>query len=201
LFHTLTTANPSVSPPPTAPQPTPGIDQNRWFAEEVHPHGGQLKSYLRTAFPSVRDVDDVVQESYLRILKIRASQTIRSARGFLFTLARHIALDLVRRNRASPVDSVADLSRLSAIEEKPDAAEILAQQERIRLLARALAALPERTREIVVLRKLHCLSQREVAGHLEISEAAVEHHVSRGLKKCEAFLRRSGIESLYDERP
>lgn len=197
--YALAGKNPCVSAPPTAPDPS-SVEQSRWFAEEVQLHGVQLKSYLRAAFPSVRDVEDVVQESYLRIWKYRARHTIHSAKGFLFTLARHIALDFVRHRRASPIDSVADLSRLAAIEEKPDAAGHLEQQEKIQLLARALAALPDRTREIVVQRKFRNLPQSEVALRLGITEAAVEHHVARGLKKCEAFLRRHGIDSIYDEK-
>jgi hypothetical protein len=53
----------SVNPPQTAPEPTPAANQFRWFMEEVQPHDDQLKGYLHGAFPSVRDVDDVVQES------------------------------------------------------------------------------------------------------------------------------------------
>ena len=207
-----------MSHPPATPQPStraepcpaldpfdsvPGLDLpnglSKWFTEEVHPHGAQLKSYLRGAFPSVRDVDDVVQESYLRIWRLRATQTIQSARAILFTVARHVALDLVRRNRASPVDSVADLAGLSGVEEKGGAIEFLEQQEKVRLLATALTALPDITREIVVMRKFQDIPQKEVAARLRVSEAAVEHHVARGLKKCEAWLRKAGIESLYNE--
>jgi len=61
----------------------------RWFEEQVQPQGAQLKSYLRGSFPSIEDVDDIVQESYLRIWKARAAQPIESARAFLFRVARN----------------------------------------------------------------------------------------------------------------
>jgi RNA polymerase sigma factor (sigma-70 family) len=190
----------AVSSPPTEPSSASSIDHARWFADEVHAHDSSLKAYVRSSFPHLRDVDDVVQESYLRIWRVRASHTIHSAKGFLFTLARHVALDLVRRNRVSPVDAVADLAQLPALENSPDAAEFADQQEKIRLLGKALALLPDRCREVVVLRKFQGLSQRDVAERLGISEAAVEHHVARGLKKCEAYLRSLGIESIYHEK-
>ncbi len=210
-----------MSHPPAAPQPSSSVEQchlptlrpidaaqglglsnglTKWFAEEVHPHGAQLKSYLRGAFPSVRDVDDVVQESYLRVWKLRATQTIQSAKGILFTVARHVALDLVRRNRTSPVESVADLADLSVVEERENVVAIIDQKEKVILLAKALATLPDRTREIVVLRKFHGVPQKDVAEQFGLSEAAVEHQVARGLKKCEAWMRKAGIENLYDER-
>jgi RNA polymerase sigma-70 factor (ECF subfamily) len=186
-----------VSTPSTSDS-SPVADQARWFAQEVQTHDSSLKAYVRRSFPHLRDIDDVVQESYLRIWKLRATQSIRSAKGFLFTLARRVALDSVRRERASPVTAVADLSALSALEERPDASELIDQQEKILLLARALALLPDLTREIIVLRKLHGLAQKEVAARLRVSEATVEHHVSRGLKRCEAYLRNLGIKSIFD---
>jgi RNA polymerase sigma-70 factor (ECF subfamily) len=175
------------------------VQDSRWFMDEVHVHDASLKAYVRSAFPNLGDVEDVVQESYLRIWRIRATQTIHSARGFLFTLARRVALDGVRRRRASPVTSMANLAWLPAIQSDPNSAETILQQEKVRLLAKALAMLPERSRAIIVLRKFHSVPQKEVALQFDISEAAVEHHVSRGLAKCETYLRRFGIGSIYDE--
>lgn len=174
-------------------------EMTQWFTREVHPHGAQLKAYVRGAFPALRDIDDVVQESFLRVWKLRATEKVRSAKGILFTVARHVALDRVRRNRGSPIESVADLAGLAAMEEKADPAEAFDQQQKVKLLAKALAALPDHTREIVVLRRFQGLPQKEVASRLGISEAAVEHHVARGLKKCEAHLRKMGLGSLYNE--
>jgi DNA-directed RNA polymerase specialized sigma24 family protein len=81
---------------PGTSESTAVAGQTRWFTEEVHPHDASLKAYLRGSFPSVRDVDDVVQESYLRIWKARAIHPISSARAFLFRIARHLALDTLR---------------------------------------------------------------------------------------------------------
>ncbi len=73
-------------PPPT--------DQARWFSEEVHPHDTQLKAYLRGAFPTVRDVDDVVQDSLLRIWTARASRQIGCARALFTIVCPELEADL-----------------------------------------------------------------------------------------------------------
>ena len=75
------------------PEPTAA----RWFAEEVHPHESHLRSYLRGRIPADRDVDDVVQDSYLRVWRARAARPIHSATAFHFTIARHLALDALQR--------------------------------------------------------------------------------------------------------
>lgn len=172
-------------------------DRARWFTEEVHPHESSLRAYLRGAFPSVRDVDDVVQESFLRIWGARTARPVRSARAFLFKIARHLALDTVRRARVSPVIAVRDFSSLSVLATEPDAADNTDARERLRFLADAIEALPARCRQIVILRKLECLPQREVAARLGLAEKTVEAHLARGIDRCENYLRRRGVRSWF----
>lgn len=172
----------------------PEFDTARWFDAEVRPHEPALRGYLRGAFPAVRDVDDLVQESYLRMWRARAAQPIQSAKAFLFTVARRLALDHVRREAISPISGVNDLSGLPVIIEGPDAVEAISAQEKIRLLAEAVGSLPGRCREIVLLHKIHGLPQREVAARLGLAEKTVENQVALGVKRCEEFFRRRGIE-------
>lgn len=209
-----------MSPPPLAPQPSSRVEQcrsaalspvdsaqglslpnglSKWFTEEVHPHGAQLRSYLRGAFPSVHDVDDVVQESYLRIWRARAAQPIGSVKSFLFQIARHLAIDLVRRRQVSPIEPVGDLARLPVIEERADVIESVSAHDKVRLLVEALATLPPRCREVVMLRKLKGLSQKEAAARLQIAEKTVDEHLARGVKRLEDYFRRRGISGLYEQ--
>lgn len=174
--------------------PPPDTETARWFAAEVQPHEPALRGYLRGSFPSVRDVDDVVQESYLRIWKSRTAQPIRSAKAFLFTVARRLALDLVRRETGSPIRGVGDLAELAVVVEERDVVAVITEQDKIRLLAEAVGSLPARCREVVVLHKIQGLPQREVAARLGLAEKTVENQVALGLKRCEEFFRRRGIE-------
>lgn len=171
----------------------------RWFAEEVHPHEPCLRAYLRNAFPVVRDVDDVVQESFLRTWRTRESQPIRSARAFLFQVARRIALDLLRRNRRAPFEAVTDLAALPALETAPSGAEAVSVQERLHLVADAVEALPPRCRQVVILRKLQGVSQREVAARLGLAEKTVEAQLARGIARLEDYLRRRGVRGWYGD--
>jgi RNA polymerase sigma-70 factor (ECF subfamily) len=172
-------------------------DQAVWFKQEVHLHDGQLKSWLRGQFPAVRDVDDVVQESYLRVWKARATQPIESAKAFLFKVARHLALDLLRRDTRSPLTTVEDLAGLRVIDTAPDAAEALLTQDTLQHLADAVVALPTHYRNVIVLHKIQGLSQREVAAQLGLSERSVEKYCHRGMVRCEAWLRARGIEGFF----
>jgi len=170
--------------------PEPASDHARWFADEVHPHDAHLKAYLRGAFPAVRDVDDVVQESYLRVWKARAAHPIASAKAFLFTVARRLALDLVRSQRRSPVIAVTDLSRLFVLDDARDAGATATTAEEIELLVEAVDSLPARCREIFILRKLQGVPQKDIAARLGLSEQTVQVQASRGMRRCAEFFRR-----------
>jgi RNA polymerase sigma factor (sigma-70 family) len=182
-----------MSLPSTSSESPPAVDHQRWFADEVQPHDSQLKAYLRGSFPSVRDVDDVVQESYLHIWRRQLAAPIRSAKSFLFKIARHLAIDALRHGQRSPFDDVADLDRSSVLDTKPNAAEAACTSDELDLLLEAVDSLPARCREIVILRKLRGLSQKEIALRLGITERTVEVQGTKGLNRCEEFLRRRGL--------
>lgn len=154
------------------------------------PHDAKLKAYLRGAFPAVRDVDDVVQESFARVWRRQVARPVASARAFVFTVARRLALDLVRRERRSPFDAGAVAAALTVPDPAADTAEQVCQREEIALLLAAVEKLPGRMREIFVLRKFEGFPQREIAARLGISENTVEAQIGRAHRKCEAYLRR-----------
>ena len=177
-----------LPPPPANP------DQARWFSQEVQPHEPVLRSYLRSTFPTIRDVDDVVQESYLRIWKTTATQRITSAQAFLFRVARNLALDVIRHESVSPLVPMGSLADLSVLDDRAGVAEVLTREEKGKLLGQALAALPMRCREILFLHKIKGLSQRAVAEQFGLSEKTVANQVALGVNRCEEFFRRRGLE-------
>ena len=119
-----------VSLPSLPTEPTPSVEPSRWFSSEVYPHDGQLRAYLRGRFPDERDVEDVVQESYVRIWKARAATPIRSVKAFLFRVARNVALDRHRRNRGGLETDVGSLSVQNVIDETADVAEAISSLEK-----------------------------------------------------------------------
>ena len=188
----------SVSPSACA---ATSSDQSEWFRQEVHAHDSHLKSYLRTSFPTVRDVDDIVQESYLRIWRRQSVQPVRTAKAFLFTIARRLTIDWLRREKSSVVAMVEDLEAVTVMEEGKSAAEVVVDAEVTALLVAAIDALPTRCREVVILRKFKLLSARETALQLGLKEATVEMQLSRGNARIRAYLAAHGVTSVlgHDE--
>ena len=171
----------------------PTRDDARWFADQVHVHDGQLKAYLRSAYPAVRDVEDVVQESYLRLWRRHAAKPIKSAKNFLFSVARNLAVDLLRREQASPVVLVTDFDASSVMDTETVTIDEVCTNEEVSILLEAIDSLPPRCREILILRKLEGLSQKEIARQLGLSEETIQVQIGRGSRRCEELLRKHGV--------
>jgi RNA polymerase sigma-70 factor (ECF subfamily) len=168
-------------------------EDSRWFKEEIRPHERELRSFLQRRFPSIGDVDDVVQETYARLLRARKGGTAKLTRAYLFVIARNVALDLVRRDRTVSLEQLGEIEPWCVVEDRPDAAEALSHEQELQLLADAMRALPPRCREILTLRRIEGLSHRAIAGRLGIAEGTVNAQLAIGLMRCRAYLCAHGV--------
>lgn len=159
-------------------------DQARWFAEQVQPLEPELRAYLRRRFPSMPDLDDIVQDSYVQILRRQPEGRIESVRAYLFTIAHHAVLRVFRKRRIISEVPVSELPSWRLVENVPDAAELANTRQQETLAAEAIAALPGRCREVVKLRVGRGLSHAEIAHQLGLSEATVRVQMARGLQNA-----------------
>lgn len=156
---------------------------SRWFAAEVQPHEAALRTWLRGQFPQLADVDDIVQEAFARVL-----------RALLFTAARHVAIDQLRRNKIVTFEPLTE-SPASPVfyDDGPGVAESAAHRQELEILTHAIQSLPDRCRQVLTLRKIYGMAQKEIAAELGISEHTVEVHVANGMRRCADYLARHGL--------
>jgi len=181
----------------TDPADSSGQDREAWFREQVQPHEPGLRRYLGVQFRGLSDViDDLVQETYLRILQAYERGPVDSPRGLLFTIARNVTRDLLRRRGVAGANfAVAETDELHVLPDDgtPAPSESASRAQEYGLLAAAIAELPPRCREVLVLRKFKHLSQREIAQRLRISEHTVEAQLTKALHRCTAFFAKHGL--------
>jgi RNA polymerase sigma-70 factor (ECF subfamily) len=165
----------------------------RWFEAEVRPHESELRAYLRATFSGHLDVDDLVQETYARLLQAREQAPVRSPKPYLFATARNAAFDFFRRRKIVAIDGIAEIELLPVFEDRPGVAEAVCHDQELQLLAEAIQALPERCRRVLTLRKLHGLSHREIARQLGIAENTVNAQIAIGVLRLRDYLRARGV--------
>jgi RNA polymerase sigma factor (sigma-70 family) len=167
-------------------------DRALWLARHVLPHEPMLRAWLQRRIVPGIDVDDVVQETYARLSQIESVEEVRDPRSYMFQAAHSIIVSHVRRSRIVSIQAMAHLDALETPADEPDPeAQALARDE-LNRLALAIAAMPERIRDVFVMRRVHGLSQREVAGRLGLSESTVEKHMSKGFRHLSALFGRGG---------
>lgn len=152
-------------------------------------HNTFLKKFLARFLSEQQDIEDVVQETYLRAYKAEQKKEIDQPKAFLFQIAKNLALTELTRKSRQITDYIDDVSSSETTRTEPTTEEEVEARQHIALFCEAVAALPERRRRACLLRKVHGLSHQEIAERLEISVSAVEKHLLKGMLFCRAYVR------------
>lgn len=138
------------------------------------------------------EIEDIVQETYVRVCQFEQVGSIRHPRSFLYRTARNLALDHIKRSEARVTVG------LPGEEEEPgdadasptglDVYDQLAAKQEFEIFCEAVQQLPVQCRRVFVLRKVYGYSQKEIAQALQIGESTVEKHIAYGIKRCSSFI-------------
>ena len=142
------------------------------------------------------EAEDVAQEAMLRLWRIAPDWREGEAKvtTWLYRVTANLATDRLRKRRGVALDAVPEPE-----DDRPSAAEGLQDAARAAALQAALADLPERQRQAVVLRHIEGLGNPEIAGIMDISAEAVESLIARGKRALSAALSGRRAELGYSD--
>jgi len=160
-----------------------------------------LERYLRRSWRDQGEIPDLRQDAYVRVYEAALREKPFNPKHFLFQVARNLMIDRSRRKSVVSFDSFADFDGVEVDDDQPDAEQSAAARQELRLLMTAIGELPPRCRQVVTLRKIDGLSQREVAQKMGITEDTVERQVSNGVRLLRDALQRNGAPMLADAFP
>jgi RNA polymerase sigma factor (sigma-70 family) len=163
-------------------------DAKAWFVREVLPLEAMLTQYLRRHWRNKHEIDDLCQEVYARVYEAACKQIPHPAKPFVFTAARNLLIDHVRREHVISIEAVADLDTLNIALDEPGPERSAMAREELRRLQGALDRLPRRCREAVVMKQVDGLSRREIAGRMGVGEETVKRHLTNGMYALADFL-------------
>lgn len=158
-----------------------------------------LKQYLMRFFVRGQDVEDVLQETYLRAFQAEQRQTIRSPKSFLYKVGKNLALTEKSAKASQLMMYVGDFDALSVLDTTLSIEDSLDIEQRIRALNQVIQALPPQCRRVLIMRKVFGLSHKEVARRLKISVKTVEQHLTKGLQHCHQSVRNESQRSESGE--
>jgi RNA polymerase sigma-70 factor (ECF subfamily) len=170
------------------------VDELHWFNAEVKPCEPALRAYLHSRFPALNDHDDLVQEAYVRLLRAKREGRLTCTKAFLFTITRNLAIDMFRRRqRTAAHEPISEATESAVLEDPSDIAATIEYQQRHEVLIEAVISLPERCREVMMLRHMDGMAYKEIAERLGISANTVRVHLVKGVCDCTAFFRKQGL--------
>lgn len=147
------------------------------------------------------EIEDIVQETYVRICQIKNTENISSPKSFIYKTARNLALDYQKQANIRLVDGIDNmeaLEQLLAEHQQDEMYEKALTDSEFSNFCEAIRLLPVQCRKVFVLKKVYGYSQREIAAQLNLSESTVEKHIATGMKRCTQFMRQS-TKSVYGQ--
>jgi RNA polymerase sigma factor (sigma-70 family) len=152
-----------------------------WFLREVLPLEAMLMQYLRHNWRDQSDIEDLVQDVYVRVFEAARKEIPEKAKPFVFTTARNLLVSRVRDRRVVPMEAALDVDALGIAIDTPSPDQNLMARDELRRLREAIDSLPPRYRDVVVMRRIEDLSRGEVAQRLGITEATVSAYLTEGM--------------------
>ncbi|WP_333874278.1 RNA polymerase sigma factor [Methylobacter sp.] len=145
-------------------------------------HAHEVNAFIRGRWPREQDIDDILQESFLRLSQVSNPETIVNPRAFLFTTASNIAVDHHRRRKTREryTEPQADFEKLAEDPLSPDRHSEAHQA--LERFTEWLDELPELHRHAFVLYRIEGCAHAEIASRLGISMSSSERYVKHALQ-------------------
>lgn len=155
-------------------------------------HKPSLMRFIGRFVRQPQDIEDIVQETFLKTYASEINTQIRSPKAFLFRTARNLALKHLTRASYRLTDYLEDFEPSEVLTEDSSAENRAEIQEQFTVFCQAVRLLPVQCRRAFILRKVYGLTYREIAEQLDISVNTVEKHLATGIVKCSDYMKSRG---------
>jgi RNA polymerase sigma factor (sigma-70 family) len=175
-------------------------ERHEWFLNQIFRHRAALHRYLIKFTSGAEDIEDLVQETYVRLYALADYRAVESPKALLFRIAHNLAVERARSKKTQATDSMADLEQLGVFSTEVPADEQLDSGRRFETFCAAVDRLPPLCRRVFVLRKVFKLTHAEISEVLGVSHSTIEKHVAKGLVRCRDYLREHGLLEVTDAK-
>lgn len=162
----------------------------------IQAYFGQLPSLRRSLarfFANPEDVEDVLQETFVRVCKAR-DENVSNFKGYLHRTARNIAINELNRKARTITSYIDDVCGDDIESGDVPVDQQVSDKQQMEAFGHAVASLPEKCRRVFLLSKLYGLKQKEVASHMNISQSTVEKHLAKAIVVCRDYMIEHGYQ-------
>jgi RNA polymerase sigma-70 factor (ECF subfamily) len=162
---------------------------SRDFARLYRATVAPLRRHLARILGNTPEAQDIAHDAYVRVYPVIEKQAAEKPEAMLYTTARRLAFNRLKRRRIAPFAPEPPSDEFSASSAPGVVQQVMARQE-LQQLEQAIAQLPEGCRTVLLLRKIELLSHQEISDRLGIAISTVEKQHARALRLLRASLAR-----------
>jgi RNA polymerase sigma factor (sigma-70 family) len=169
----------------------PADNPHEFVAEIATQHGQRLRRYLAARLRNAADASDLVQEVFLRLLRVERHESIRNPEAYAMTVAGHVLAQHMLRNATTPeaISGIDVLLELQTAIETDPLMQVDAQR-RLQELDRTLEQLAPNVHATFVLHRRDGMTLEEIATRLNVSRSMVKKYLTTALLRCREHLER-----------
>jgi len=159
-----------------------------------------LKAVIGRYLKRPEDIEDIVQETFVRTWEARQKSGIANLKAYFFATARNLSLKHRALHAHKITDYLADLGITEVYDDRPSLEAEFEAHEQFSIFCEALRELPLQCRRVVILKKIYGLSHEEIAEKLDITVSTANQHLAKAIARCTLYMREHGyLEELQKD--
>lgn len=166
-----------------------------WITSNFLPFEAELRKMLRRVCSSDAEIDDVVQETYCKVLMQDSLVHVREPRAFLVRTAKNLVTDRLRREAIVSIEAMANLEALGFEDAGPTPEQVVLARSELNWVIGLISNLPNRCKQVFRARRIYGLSQAETAQTLGMTEGMVEWETMRGMDMISDMVAQVGVHN------
>jgi len=163
-------------------------DDSTSITEAFLKHETFLKRFISRFLPRPQDVEDIVQETYLKAYSAEKKHAIHQPKAFLFQVARNTALKQLTKKSNQITGYIEEIDAPEIISDELSVEDHVMAREKLGFFCQSALEMSPRCRRVFLMAKVYGFSYKEISARLGISASAVEKHVAKGLQICSAYM-------------
>lgn len=168
------------------------------LAENYEIHVDYIRSYLRGRVGSPELAEDLLQQTFLRLVQRADWLSVENPKAYTRTTASRVLADHYRSQSARKADQFVEYHEDHHRDQRSTPTRWMNSRQQLAQLEKALGSLSKQVRRAFVLSRVNGYTYLEVGEILSISPRTVEKHVAKGLATCFRFMNKLGAGSFDD---
>ena len=162
-------------------------------------HEGALRKYISRFLLPSHEIDDICQETFLRSFESNIQNEIQRPKSFMYRVATNLIMSQYRRSSYKLTDYIDDVSEELIPIDTADIENNIDAQRKLGIFCESLAALPEKSRRILVMRKVYGYSIKEISKRLDIPTSTINYNIAKGMICCDNAMESYEASVLANE--